>query len=241
MSRGPDPSPKKTAGDSKGAKKNSAKRKSRAGGGLGAGSIALALLRRPVLWGVGALLCALAILVDNALDPSSRGTVFNLMTYVPFLGGGWAVFATVQPNENEAGFLPGRPRMISFALAALVVIVVSGLARVTLTILGELVVKTALSLGPTVALAERSMPHKALWRGMVVIDEHPRDFLKVSALSLGILVLTVALVPFAVESVVSAPSMGNLVRGAARGLGWAIISAVWMRFYLRIRPGLGEP
>ena len=166
-------------------------------------------------------------------------TLYNLASYLPFLGGGWAVMArATSTEEHPRGHLPGRPAVLAFAATALVVVILSSLARVLLTGVGEMVVKLALTLGPTVALAEASWPHRALWRGLMVIDDAPTEFLKVAGVSVAVLLLTVAALPFTMHEILGL-SGGDLVKGFARGLGWGLISALWMRYYLRVRPTLG--
>lgn len=198
-----------------------------------------ALARRPLLIIAGTVGCALAALLDGVLGESSD-PFFNLMSYVPFLGGAWAVWAAEHSTaETSRGHLPGRARILAYASTAVVLVVLSGLAGVTLTVLGKYAVKTALALGPTVALAEASWPHLALWRGLMVIDAFPRDFLKVAGASIAILLVTVLALPFVISEVLGAPSGGVFIRGAAQGLGWAAISGVWMRFYLRVRSHVG--
>lgn len=196
-----------------------------------------AMARRPLLWLAGILVCGLALLVETAVGQPGQA-IFNLASYIPFLGGGWAVYAyteSTKQKDKTFGHFPSRKRIMSFALAALMVLMLSGLARVTLTIVGELIVKTALALGPTVALSEQIWPPSALWRGLMVIDEYPREFGKMLLISVGILLLTVLAVPLALNVAVGSLSGGHFVQGLARGLGWAIISAMWMMFYLRVR------
>lgn len=205
---------------------------------LSLSGVTLGLLRRPLLVLVGAVACGLALAIESAFG-STQNALFNLISYVPFLGGGWAVLARATSTDDmERGHLPSRSPVLAFVATAVVVVVLSGLARVTLTVLGELVVKTALALGPTVALADSSWPHRALWRGLMVIDESPADFLRVTGISIAILLLTVAVVPFALREVLGL-SESAWVQGFARGLGWGLISAFWMRYYLRVRPRFG--
>ena len=200
------------------------------------GTLAMSLARRPLLWLVGAFACGVALLIETAIGPSGQ-PVFNLVSYVPFLGGAWAVYAqTTSSKDHKLGQLPNKGRVMSFALAALMVLVLSGLARITLTIIGELVVKTALALGPTVALAEKLWPPGALWRGLMVIDENPRKFAQMLVLSVAILLVTALAVPWAIDLSLGTLSTSRFVQGIARGLGWALISATWMQYYLRVRP-----
>lgn len=203
------------------------------------GGVALGLARRPGLVLLGALACGLVSLVGRAISPTTEDALFNLVSYAPILGGAWAVWAYATATDlDRRGHWPNVRRALRFASTAMVVIVLSGLARVTLTVLGELVVKTALALGPTVALAEAAWPHTALWRGLLVIDAHPREFAKLAGISALVLVLTTLLVPWSLQLAFGThtiPSGGGFVGGLARGLGWAVIAALWMRFYLRIR------
>ncbi|MEL6184714.1 MAG: hypothetical protein AAFU79_08835 [Myxococcota bacterium] len=200
--------------------------------------VGLALLRRPLLVVVGALLCGVALAVETAFG-SQQLTLYSLASYLPFLGGGWAVLARATSSEEVTrGHLPGRPAVLAFAATALVVVILSSVARVMLTGIGEIVVKLALTLGPTVALADASWPHRALWRGLMVMDDSPTEFLKVAGVSVAVLLVTVAALPFAMHEILGI-SGGDLVKGFARGLGWGLISALWMRYYLRVRPTLG--
>ena len=207
----------------------------RKGRGLGVGGVVLALLRRPVVSVFGILLCSVVALLSAVLGPSGDA-LFNLASYIPFLGGGWAVYAASSP-EGSYGQLPGRKATLCYVATALVVVVLSGMADVTLTILGGMVVRTALALGPTVALAQRVWPHQALWRGLLVIDEHPKAFVKVAAVSLGVAVIFVFLFGLLTKEAFGQAASGRIADGSARALGSVLISALWMRFYLGVRPG----
>ena len=215
------------------------KRRSEKRPSLSPAGLVIALVRRPVLWLVGMLICGITLLLEDILGGPGEA-LFNLASYIPFLGGGWAVYAHMGAKKDEAtGHFPPKPHLRSYIAAALMVIMASGLARITLTILGELVVKTALALGPTIALADRSWPHRSLWRGLIVIDEFPRECAKIVGLSAAILILTVLLVPTAFNFILSSAhqplALREFIQGVVRGMGWAIVSAIWMRFYLKIR------
>ncbi|MBX2810908.1 MAG: hypothetical protein KTR25_03835 [Myxococcales bacterium] len=199
------------------------------------GQLLAALGRRPLVWLGGTLLCGLALLLEAAIGQSGEA-LFNLASYVPFLGGGWAVlaFSTTNP-AHVLGHFPSRQQALKFIAAAFVVLMLSGLARITLTIIGELAIKTALALGPTVALADQTWPPASLWRGLMVIDDQPRAFARLVLISAGILLLTVLAVPTGLNLMLGTSGGGLFVQGMARGLGWAIISGLWMRFYLRLR------
>lgn len=224
-------------------------KKKKATGPAGPPSIAGALgalVRRPALVLGGAVACGVVSLLGLALGPSAADSLFNLASYLPILGGAWAVWSAATASEAEPrGQLPTPPRILRFAATALVVVILSGLARVTLTVLGELVVKTALALGPTVALAEMAWPPAALWGGVLVIDKDPRAFLKLAGVSAGVLLLTVLLVPWVLSLGFGGDVRiggGGFVGGTARGLGWAVIAGLWMRHYLLSRAELvGRP
>lgn len=194
--------------------------------------VASALARRPILPLVGVLLCSLVALLGFFLG-SSGDQLFNLATYVPFLGGAWAVYAAATSTEDRPrNHLPSPRLVLAFASTALVVVVLSGLATVTLTVLGGLLVKIAFSLGPTVALAEAAWPHRALWRGLMVIDERPKAFVVAAVSSLAVALVTALLFVLLLRSLFGDAAGGLFLQGAARALGWVIISALWMRFYL---------
>lgn len=195
----------------------------------------VALLRRPLISAVGVVACAVASLVGVLLG-SSADALLNLVSYLPLLGGGWAVLAAATSTPDKArAQLPSPRAMIAYAASALVVVVLSGIAEVTLTIIGGLIVRTALALGPTVALAEGQWPHQSLWRGLLVIDAHPRAYLKVAVLALVVALVFALLFSLVLGELFGQAASGRLADGAARGVGWTIVGAIWMRFYLLIR------
>lgn len=202
----------------------------------GIGGVFTALGRRPILVVAGALLCGLVGLIGAALGPSSEESLFNLASYVPILGGAWAIWAAATASDRHPrGHLPPAPSVARYAATAFVVAVLSGLATVTLTVLGGYLVKTVFALGPIVALAELAWPPAALWGAALVLDRDPKAFLKLVGISVAVLVLTVLLVPGALQAIFGTPYRiggGGFFGGFAKGLGWAFISALWMRFYL---------
>ncbi len=204
---------------------------------LGWLGLVLAIARRPALPVVGVLLCAIAGWV-GALVGQDR-ELLELARYVPFLGGGWAVWAadrSARTGSDPAGQLPDRRRALAYAATALVVVVLSGLARVTLTVLGGLLVGTLLALGPVVALAEGSWPHRALWRGLLFVDEAPKSFIKVAVASLVVALLFGLVFEWGSRELLGAAAGRRLADGASQGLGSVVIAAIWMRFYLMRQP-----
>lgn len=208
--------------------------------GLGPVTVLLALLKRPLLVVGGALLCGLALLIGQAVRAEQ---LFDLASYAPILGGAWAVWASSNHAEgSQRGQLPSLDRCLRFGSTALVVLVLSGVAGLVIPVVGRVLVKMALSLGPTVALADLAWPPVALWRGLLVIDERPKDFAKLAAVSVLVLLLAFLLVPFALSVSLGIQSAGGgFVGGLARGLGWALISGLWMAFYLRTKEAPAAP
>lgn len=208
-------------------------------GPLTIAGVGLALARRPVLAIAGMLLCALVALFDFVLGPATAESLFNLATYLPVMAGGWAVYAAATPSEEgPRGQLPSVPVMLAFGSTALVVIFLSGLANLVIPIIGAILVKIAFALGPTVALAESAWPPKALWRALRVLDDAPKSFLITVAVSVGVAFVTAGIFAYLLKSILGDASGGLFLNGLSRGLGWVIISGIWMRFYLGARERL---
>lgn len=195
----------------------------------------LAVARRPLLPAVGLLACAIVGLLRVLLG-SSADALMNLVSYVTFLGGSWAVLALVR--GGPAGQLPDRPSTLAYTATALIIVVVSGIADVTLTVIGGTLVRAALALGPTVALAEKTWPHRSLWRGLLVIDEHPKAFAKITVISVAVALTFLLLVGLLASDLFGEAAGGELTKGASRGVASVIIGAIWMRFYLKVRSTL---
>lgn len=188
----------------------------------------VALARRPLLVLGGALLCGLVTLLGQALGAQTADSLFSLASYLPILGGAWAVWAAATVTKSQPrGHWPERARVICYAATAFVILVLSGVVGIAIPVVGAPATKTLLALGPTVALAELAWPPAAIWRGVLAIDRQPRSY----AILFGIsaLVLLITFVPRIVAGGAHSP---GFVDGLSRGLGWAVISALWMRFYL---------
>lgn len=227
MSTPPEPAPAEPEAEKK--KAPEAKPKRRPGEPLGYGGLVWALMRRPAPWIVGILLVGLAGLIRGFVGPSAESAV-TLATYAPFLAGAWAVYAATGAGPH--GMLPPKRRALTYGSTALVVAVLSGIAEVTLTAVGGLIVRTAFALGPMAALAEGIWPPQSLWKGILVIDDRPKEFAIMAAGSLGAALVFRILMSWLLTRVFGVTSEAGFLEGVSRGVGWVVISAVWMRFYL---------
>lgn len=198
------------------------------------GGLFLYLAKRPLLLAGGALVCGLVLTIGSAIRPSIGEDLFNLASYIPVLGGAWAVWAgAMATRAAPQPQWPDTSRILRFASTAFVVLVVAKLVGLVVPIVGTPLAECALALSPVIALADLRWPPSALWRCVLVVEQNPKAYGVFALTSIGILVMTMWLVPTLLGVSYGAFGGGRgFVAGLARGLGWGIIAGLCMRYYL---------